>query len=187
MQEENTATVKEIQIIDEDSIRDKIHVIRGVKVMLDYDLARIYGYATKDFNRQVRNNSARFEGDDFMFQLSSEELDIILRCKKATSSWGGSRYRPNAFTEQGIYMLMTVLRGELAVKQSRALIRAFQTMKNNISMKKPKRMSISVTPSLSNQWTAIPLATAFCTAAAVSAVPSSNPVKSCKSIIVFFF
>ena len=132
MPEENTTNAKEIQIIDEDSIRDKIHVIHGVKVMLDYDLARIYGYATKDFNRQVRNNSARFEGDDFMFQLSSEELDIILRCKKATSSWGGSRYRPNAFTEQGIYMLMTVLRGELAVKQSRALIRAFQTMKNNI-------------------------------------------------------
>ena len=71
--------------------------------MLDMDLAKIYGYSTKDFNRQVKNNIEKFE-QDFMFQL--------LRCKNSTSSWGGRRYNPYAFTEQGIYMLMTVLKGK---------------------------------------------------------------------------
>lgn len=63
--------------------------------MLDYDLAEIYGYETKNFNRQVKNNIERFEGEDFMFQLTNEELDN-LRCKNFTSSWGGSRYLPYA-------------------------------------------------------------------------------------------
>ena len=70
--------------------------------MLDMDLAQIYGYSTKDFNRQVKNNIEKFE-QDFMFQLSDEECEI-LRCKNSTSSWGGRRYNPYAFTEQGIYM-----------------------------------------------------------------------------------
>lgn len=82
-------------------------------------------------NRQVKNNKAKFEGDDFMFQLTKDEWEN-LRCKNFTSSWGGSRYLPLAFTEQGIYMLMTVLRGDLAVKQSRALIRTFKQMKDYI-------------------------------------------------------
>ena len=85
--------------------------------MLDMDLAQIYGYSTKDFNRQVKNNIEKFE-QDFMFQLSDEECEI-LRCKNSTSSWGGRRYNPYAFTEQGIYMLMTVLKGDLATKQSK--------------------------------------------------------------------
>ena len=66
-----------------------------------------------------------------MFQLTENEFEN-LRCKNFTSSWGGSRYLPNAFTEQGIYMLMTVLRGELAIRQSRALIRTFKQMKDFI-------------------------------------------------------
>ncbi len=107
MQEENTATVKEIQIIDEDSIRDKIHVIRGVKVMLDYDLALFYGYETMTFNQQVKNNIKKFEGDDFMFQLTTEEFKNLIS-KKLISSWGGRRKKPWAFTESGIYMLITV-------------------------------------------------------------------------------
>ena len=101
------------------------------KVMLDADLAEIYGYETKNFNRQVKNNIEKFEGEDFMFQLTENEFEN-LRCKNFTSSWGGSRYLPNAFTEQGIYMLMTVLRGELAIRQSRALIRTFKQMKDFI-------------------------------------------------------
>ena len=99
--------------------------------MLDADLAEIYGYETKNFNRQVKNNIEKFEGEDFMFQLTENEFEN-LRCKNFTSSWGGSRYLPNVFTEQGIYMLMTVLRGELAIKQSRALIRTFKQMKDFI-------------------------------------------------------
>lgn len=121
----------EIVEINETTLQSKIYLIRGQKVMLDVDLAEIYGYETKNFNRQVKNNKAKFEGDDFMFQLTKDEWEN-LRCKNFTSSWGGSRYLPLAFTEQGIYMLMTVLRGDLAIKQSRALIRTFKQMKDYI-------------------------------------------------------
>ena len=100
--------------------------------MLDFDLAEIYGYDTRSFNKQVSNNIERFE-EDFRFQLTKEEFDeLILMCKFYTSSWGGTRKLPYAFTEQGIYMLMTVLRGELAVKQSKALVRIFKQMKDFI-------------------------------------------------------
>ena len=121
----------EVFVITEQSLQNKIYYIRGHKVMLDVDLAEIYGYETKNFNRQVKNNSAKFEGDDFMFQLTKDEWEN-LRCKNFTSSWGGLRYLPMAFTEQGIYMLMTVLRGEVAVNQSRALVRTFKKMKDYI-------------------------------------------------------
>lgn len=131
----------EILIHNEADLRSKIYTIRGIQVMLDFDLAEIYGYETKYFNRQVKNNIERFD-DDFMFQLTKEEFEFInLRCKICTSSstnesfspdWGGQRYLPNAFTEQGIYMLMTVLRGDLAVRQSKALVRVFKQMKDFI-------------------------------------------------------
>ena len=98
--------------------------------MLDVDLAEIYGYETKYFNRQIKNNIERFD-EDFRFQLTDEEV-ANLRCKNFTSSWGGSRYKPYAFTEQGIYMLMTVLKGELAISQSKMLIRMFKEMKHFI-------------------------------------------------------
>ena len=121
----------EVAIVSEEAIQNKIYTVRGYKVMLDVDLAEIYGYETKNFNRQVKNNMAKFEGDEFMFRLTKDEWEN-LRCKNFTSSWGGSRYLPLAFTEQGIYMLMTVLRGELAIKQSRALVRTFKRMKDYI-------------------------------------------------------
>ena len=97
--------------LNEELIASKIYIIRGQKVMLDFELAEIYGYETKNFNRQVKNNNDKFD-EDFMFQLSKEEYKEILRCKNFTSSWGGTRHLPYAFTEQGIYMLMTVLKGE---------------------------------------------------------------------------
>ena len=130
--------IEDVLVIGEDDLKDKIHLIRGQKVMLDADLAEIYGYETKAFNRQVKNNIEKFEGEDFMFRLSRSELSICSRCKNCTSrnvalfsgNKGGTRYLPYAFTEQGIYMLMTVLRGELATKQSRALIRMFKQMKD---------------------------------------------------------
>lgn len=123
----------EIAIVTEETIKDKIYFIRGQKVMLDSDLAVIYGYETRYFNRQVKNNIEKFEGDDFMFQLSAEEFNDLM-CKNFTSSsgWGGMRKRPYAFTESGIYMLMTVLKGELAIRQSRALICLFRQMKEYI-------------------------------------------------------
>lgn len=115
--------------LNEKMIESMIYVIRGQKVMLDFDLAEIYGYETKNFNRQVKNNISKFD-EDFMFKLTREEYNDILRCKNFTSSWGGTRHLPYAFTEQGIYMLMTVLKGELAVKQSKTLIRMFKKMKD---------------------------------------------------------
>ena len=121
-----------LAVVDEHTIRDRIYVIRGQQVMLDFDLAAIYGYATKDFNRQVKNNAVKFDGEHFMFQLTKDEYSEILRCKNSTSSWGGSRYLPHAFTEQGIYMLMTVLKGDLATRQSRALVMTFKAMKDYI-------------------------------------------------------
>ena len=121
---------QEVMIISPETIRDKIYFIRGQKVMLDFELAEIYGYTTKAFNQQVKNNRDRFE-EDFRFQLSTEEWQN-LRSKILTSSWGGKRYTPYAFTEQGIYMLMTVLKGELAISQSKALIRTFRAMKDYI-------------------------------------------------------
>ena len=126
----------EITIIEltQENIESMIYTIRGQKVMLDFDLARIYGYATRDFNNQIKNNIIRFE-NDFMFRLTSEEWKAILRWKKSTANELSSkrRYNPYAFTEQGIYMLMTVLKGDLAVEQSKALIRLFKKMKDFIT------------------------------------------------------
>ena len=98
--------------------------------MIDADLAEIYGYETRYFNRQVNNNIERFDLDA-RFQLTKEEYQNLM-CKNFTSSWGGTRKLPYAFTELGIYMLMTVLKGELAVDQSKKLIRLFKQMKDFI-------------------------------------------------------
>lgn len=117
-------------IIDAKTIKEKIYNIRNQKVMLDVDLAEIYGYSTRAFNQQVKNNIEKFD-NDFMFQLTADEFKNLMS-KNSTSSWGGRRKLPYAFTEQGIYMLMTVLRGELATMQSKALIRTFKQMKDYI-------------------------------------------------------
>ena len=127
---------KEIVVIDETTMKSKIYYIRNQKVMLDFELAEIYGYETRAFNQQVKRNSEKFD-DDFMFQLTDEEVYELSRSQNVTLKRGTGRgsnikYNPYAFTEQGIYMLMTVLRGELAVKQSKALIRMFKQMKDFI-------------------------------------------------------
>lgn len=126
----------DIEIIEltEENIESLVYTIRGVKVMLDFDLARIYGYETKRFNEQVKNNIEKFP-DDFMFELTKAETETVLRSKKSTTNELSSkrRYNPYAFTEQGIYMLMTVLKGDLAIKQSIALVRLFKQMKDCIS------------------------------------------------------
>ncbi len=120
----------EVFVVTEQSLQEKIYYVRGQKVMLDFELAEIYGYTTTRFNEQVKNNIEKFD-DDFMFELTKEEFENLIS-KKSTSSWGGRRKLPKAFTEQGIYMLMTVLRGELAIKQSKALVRTFKLMKDYI-------------------------------------------------------
>ena len=123
--------------LNNETIESMVYEIRGQKVMLDFELAEIYGYETKNFNRQVNNNINKFP-NDFRFRLTNEEINNLVRCKNFTSrSWehsnkGGRRYLPYVFTEQGIYMLMTVLKGELATKQSIALVKAFKSMKDYI-------------------------------------------------------
>lgn len=132
--EENNIVSKEL---NKETIESMIYVIRGQKVMLDFELAEIYGYETKSFNRQVKNNLDKFPAG-FRFQLTKEEVDYLSRCKNFTTIMqttgikGGRVYLPYAFTEQGIYMLMTVLKGELATRQSIALIKAFKQMKDYV-------------------------------------------------------
>ena len=123
----------EIEVIELncEKIESMIYYVRNQKVMLDFELAEIYGYETKRFNEQVKNNIEKFD-KDFRFRLTKEEYENILRTKKSTSSWGGTRHLPYVFTEQGVYMLMTVLKGELAIRQSKALIRIFKSMKDYI-------------------------------------------------------
>lgn len=124
----------EIMLVNQESLAEKIYIIRGQKVMLDFELAEIYGYETKRFNEQVKNNIEKFD-DDFRFQLTKEEwgnLRSKISTSKSETGSGGRRYLPYVFSEAGIYMLMTVLKGELAVKQSKALIRTFKQMKDYI-------------------------------------------------------
>ena len=124
-------------IADEQSLRGKIHVIRGKQVMLDTDLAEIYGYTVRAFNQQVKRNIDRFP-EDFMFQLKPDEIPEFLKSQIVILNESGNRRgmhikkMPNAFTEQGIYMLMTVLKGNLAIEQSKTLIRMFKSMKDYI-------------------------------------------------------
>ena len=111
-------------VINEKDIGKLIYTIRGQQVMLDQDLAILYGYEVKRLNEQVKRNLARFP-DDFMFQLTKDEINAV-KSQIATSpnmgfyagQDGGRRKPPYAFTEQGIYMLTTVLKGEVAEQQS---------------------------------------------------------------------
>ena len=126
------------ELMTVDNICSRVYVIRGQQVMLDYDLAEIYGYEVKRMNEQVKRNITRFP-EDFMFQLTKDEIDFV-KSQFATSrnqnmytgQDGGRRKAPYAFTEQGIYMLATVLRGKLAEQQSIFIMRAFREMRHYI-------------------------------------------------------
>ena len=126
------------ELMTMDNVCNRVYVIRGQQVMLDYDLAEIYGYEVKRLNEQVKRNINRFP-EDFMFQLTKDEM-VLVKSQIATSpnnnffegQDGGRRKLPYAFTEQGIYMLATVLRGELAEQQSIFIMRAFREMRHYI-------------------------------------------------------
>lgn len=119
------------ELITVEGIKKRVYTIRVQQVMLDSDLAEIYGYEVKNLNRQVKNNLERFP-EDFMFQISKAELED-LRCKNFTANLNTkSRSLPYVFTEQGIYMLATVLRGDLASQQSIFIMRAFREMRHFI-------------------------------------------------------
>ena len=113
-------------------IQSKIHEIRGQRVMLDFDLAEMYGTETKYLKRAVRSNIKRFPSD-FMFELTKEEFDN-LRCKNCTSNkGGGTRFMPFAFTEQGVAMLSSVLNSDVAIEININIMRAFIAVRQMLS------------------------------------------------------
>ena len=115
-------------LISKDSIQNLIYLIRDQKVMLDHDIAKLYGVETKRLNEQVKRNKDRFPSD-FMFQLTKEEF-TILKSQIATSSWGGRRTSPYAFTEQGIAMLSSILQSSRAIEVNIAIMRTFVQLRS---------------------------------------------------------
>jgi hypothetical protein len=109
------------RLVPADKIENKIYQIRGKRVMIDKDLAKLYEVKTKQLTRQIRRNIERFP-EDFMFRLTRQEN---LRCQIGTSSYGGRRYLPYAFTEQGIAMLSSVLNSRRAILVNIQIMRAF--------------------------------------------------------------
>jgi len=119
------------ELIKIDDIKSRIFTIRGIQVMLDSDLAELYGVETKRLNEQVRRNIERFP-EQFCFKLTEDESEI-LKSQNATSSWGGRRTSPFVFSEHGVAMVATVLKSNIAVKISIEIIKAFVFMRKVLS------------------------------------------------------
>ena len=118
-------------IINENNIKDKIYTIRNLQVMLDKDLAELYGVETKHINQAVRNNQDKFQ-DDFYFELSDYEFED-LRSKNLTANFSKTRINPKVFTEQGIYMLATILKSKIASQVTVYIIKTFANIRKIIS------------------------------------------------------
>ncbi len=114
-------------VLAEQEIASRIYLIRNQSVMIDRDLAEMYGVETKVFNQSVKRNKERFP-DDFMFTLSEQEW-TDLRSQIVTSSWGGPRYRPKVFTEQGVAMLSGILNSRTAIEVNIRIMRAFTRLR----------------------------------------------------------
>lgn len=114
--------------IIESNVASKIYVIRGIEVMLDSELAEIYQVETRVLNQAVKRNSKRFNDEDFMFELTDEEF-ANLKSQIVTSSWGGTRKNPKVFTEQGVYMLASVLNSSFAIDVSKSIMRTFTKLR----------------------------------------------------------
>ena len=128
------------EVIPQQLIENKIFIIRGKKIMLDRDLAVLYGVETKLINRAVKRNIDRFP-EDFMFQLTKEEFDN-LRFHFGTSSWGGQRYLPYAFTENGVAMLSSVLNSKRAIHVNIQIMRTFTKIRKMLATHKELRQKI---------------------------------------------
>lgn len=120
-----------VQAVEVSQVQQLIHIIRGERVILDRDLAMLYGVDVAQLNRQVKRNIERFP-EDFMFLLDNQEL-ADLRCQNGISSWGGDRRLPHAFTEEGVAMLSGLLRSPVAIRINIQIMRAFVYMKNTLS------------------------------------------------------
>ena len=122
-------------IINENNIKDKIYNIRNLQVMLDKDLAELYGVETKRINEAVKNNQDKFQ-DDFYFELTNFEFEN-LRSKTSTANFSKTRINPKVFTEQGIYMLATILKSKIASQVTVYIIKTFANIRNIISQNIP--------------------------------------------------
>lgn len=114
---------KSISIVPDELVVNKIYYIRNQKIMFDTDLAELYGVETKRLNEQVKRNLERFP-EDFMFQLTPDEFEN-LKSQNATSSWGGTRRPPYAFTEHGVLMLSSLLKSKRAIQVNIQVMRIF--------------------------------------------------------------
>ena len=124
--------MNEVSVIDEESIKNKIFTIRGLQVMLDRDLAELYGVETKVFNQAVKRNESRFP-DDFRFQLTGiEKNELVTNCDRF-NTLKHSSVNPYAFTEQGVSMLSVILKSDIAIEMSIKIIRSFVQMRKLIS------------------------------------------------------
>lgn len=120
-------------------IKSKIYEIREQKVMLDKDLADLYGVTTSNLNKSVKRNLKRFP-DDFMFQLTPDEFDVLKRdliFQNGTSNWGGTRKLPYAFTEQGLAMLSGLLNSDIAIQVNINIMRAFVAIRQMVTDNSP--------------------------------------------------
>ena len=136
--------------LDLEDLKSRIYIVRGQQVMLDRDLAELYGVETKRLNEAVRRNIDRFP-DDFTFQLNNLEVKALmsqmvivadLRSQIATSSWGGTRYKPYVFTELGVAMLSSVLRSETAIQVNINIMRAFVAMRHAVTAMQSADMKV---------------------------------------------
>jgi hypothetical protein len=125
---------RQISVIPDETVIRRIFLIRSEKVMLDYDLAELYNVETRRLNEQVKRNIDRFP-EDFMFQLTEAEFKN-LKSQNATSSWGGRRKPPFAFTEHGVLMLTSVLNSDLAIKVNIQIMRVYTQIRNMLSTNK---------------------------------------------------
>ena len=120
---------KELQaLVEEQKILNRIYVVRGQKIMLDEDLAEMYRVETRRLNEQVKRNSKRFP-KDFMFTLTAKEYENLKSQNATSRSWGGRRKLPNAFTEQGVAMLSSVLNSDVAIEVNIRIIRVFTRLR----------------------------------------------------------
>ena len=128
-------------LVPSEKIEKRIFLLRGQKVMLDADLAELYGVETGALKRAVKRNRERFP-EDFMFPLTFQEVGI-LRCQNGISSWGGHRFLPYAFTEQGVAMLSSVLKSKRAVQVNIEIMRAFVKLREMLASHKDLALKLA--------------------------------------------
>ena len=139
-----------VLVVPDEVVMNKIYVIRNQKVMLDKDLADLYQVETKQLKRQVKRNIERFP-EDFMFELTQLEYEN-LRCQIGTSSWGGVRYLPIVFTEQGVAMLSSVLNSKIAITVNIQIMRIFTKVRQMLTDNTELRLDIEkIKKKLDNQ------------------------------------